>query len=47
MAAFAVILVEMDKSLDQSRNGWDAISGGPLVAQTCLPLLVYGFAVVR
>ena len=47
MIAFTAILVVIDKTLDPSRNGWDAISAWPLVALTCLPLLVYGYEVVR
>ena len=47
MITFTAILVAIDKTLDPSRNGWDAISAWPLVALTCLPLLVYGYEVVR
>ncbi|WP_203291793.1 hypothetical protein [Maricaulis parjimensis] len=47
MMAFTAILVAIDKTLDPSRNGWDAISAWPLVVLTCLPLLVYGYEVVR
>lgn len=47
MITFTAILVAIDKTLDPSRNGWDALSAWPLVALTCLPLLVYGYEVVR
>ncbi len=47
MIAFTALLVLIDKTLDPSANGWDAMSGWPLVVLTCLPLLVYGYEVVR
>ncbi|WP_295691464.1 hypothetical protein [uncultured Maricaulis sp.] len=47
MIAFTAILVAIDKIVDPSLNGWDAISAWPLVALTCLPLLGYGYEVVR
>ncbi|RKR03868.1 hypothetical protein [Maricaulis maris] len=47
MIAFTAILVAIDKVLNPSLNGWDAISAWPLVALTCLPLLVYGYEVIR
>lgn len=47
MITFTVILVLIDKTLDPSANGWDALSAWPLVGLTCLPLLVYGYEVVR
>ncbi|WP_291843911.1 hypothetical protein [Maricaulis sp.] len=47
MIAFTAILVVIDKTLDPSRNGWDAASAWPLVGLTCLPLLIYGYEVVR
>lgn len=47
MITFAVILVVIDKTLDPSRNGWDAVSAWPLVVLTCLPLMVYGYEVIR
>lgn len=45
--AFTALLVAIDKTLDPSANGWDAISTWPLVGLTCLPLLAYGYEVVR
>lgn len=47
MIAFAGIVVAIDKTLDPSRHDWDALSTWPLVALTCLPLLVYGYEAVR
>jgi hypothetical protein len=47
MIVFTAILVAIDKTLNPSLNGWDAISAWPLVALTCLPLLIYGYEVVR
>ncbi len=47
MITFTVILVAIDKTLDPSRNGWDAVSAWPLVGLTCLPLMVYGYEVIR
>jgi len=47
MIAFTAILVAIDKTINPSLNDWDAVSAWPLVALTCLPLLVYGYEVVR
>lgn len=47
MIAFTAILVAIDKLIDPSINEWDALSAWPLVLLTCLPLLIYGYEVVR
>ncbi len=47
MISFTAILVVIDKTLNPSLNGWDAASAWPLVGLTCLPLLIYGYEVVR
>ncbi|WP_297736605.1 hypothetical protein [uncultured Maricaulis sp.] len=47
MIAFTAILVAIDKLVNPSLNGWDAVSAWPLVALTCLPLLIYGYEVIR
>jgi hypothetical protein len=47
MLIFTGLLVAIDKTLDPSRNGWPAVQAWPLVLLTCLPLLVYGWEVIR
>lgn len=47
MLIFTGLLVAIDKTLDPSRNGWPAVQAWPLVGLTCLPLLVYGWEVIR
>lgn len=47
MIAFAAIVVAIDKTLDPSRNDWDALSAWPLVGLTCLPLFFYAYEVIR
>lgn len=47
MLVFTGLLVAIDKTIDPSRNGWPAAQAWPLVLLTCLPLLLYGWEVIR
>jgi|GEM_PF-1468228 len=47
MLVFTGVLVAIDKTIDPSRNGWPASQAWPLVILTCLPLVAYGWEVVR
>lgn len=47
MLIFAGLLVLIDKGPNPSLNDWPASQVWPLVVLTCLPLLAYGWEVVR
>jgi len=47
MLVYTGLLVAIDKTIDPSRNGWPAVQAWPLVLLTCLPLILYGWEVIR